>query len=328
MFARLRDLRVNIEYKLLALVCAFALHYYVASLTHPQRSRTLTVTLNPLNLPSDMLFGDNGGTAINVTVDGAVDDIDRLSESNLVAYVDLKRSHAGVNDNLKVSIHIPTSTGGEVTVADIEPAEVSVVLTPKSHRTMRVTTTYPGTPPVGYGYRTPVIDPELAMVAGSRDAVASVNQLVVKPDMSGEASTVDDEVPVIPLDSAGNQVNDITVEPSTARVRIGIVKVPASKALIVSPSITGIPPFPYKITDVQVIPQSSTVSGPADILAKISTASTSTVDVSASTADVVRDVDVIPPDGTSVSGDRHVRVTVRIGTTQPLEGVPPAAPQK
>lgn len=307
MFSRLR---VNLEYKLLALICAVALHFYVVSQTHPTRSRTLALSLDTKNIPADMLLDSSSTIPVNVTVEGSSDDIDRVSRDNISAYVDLKGAHAGTNSNL--SVQIDRGHAGPVVVTDVEPARAAIVLSTKSQRSLLITPTYPGTPPVGYSYRPPVIFPERVSISGSREAVDSVAQLIVSPTSSAMTNAVDGSFPVVAFDAAGHAVPDITVTPPSVHVSIGTNKVPATKAVLVSPTIIGETAYPYKVVAIQTSPESVKLSGLPSILSTVSTVGTEAIDVTGASTTFVKKVKIMSPSGTTLDVPTIVHVTVII----------------
>ncbi len=320
MLASLRD---NIEYKLLALGFAIALHFYVASQVNPHATRTLSVPLTVQNLPPGLLWKDKTPPLISVTLDGPADALSRLPDAQVVPTVDLSHARAGKNVNLPVQLSpLP---GGQAALdnEDVQPPVVSVTLEPKTRRRLSITAFDPGAPPAGYLFQTPVVTPQRAAVEGARSAVDTVQQLVVKADAGDAVGTVDDDFPIVALDAQHAQVPDITITPAQAHVHIAMLPAPAAKTLIISPAVTGTPPFPYAVTQITVSPPVITVMGRPNRLGQIGTVMTTPIDLSGATASLTRTVACVAPPGTTLSGTGRVTVTVRIVTQQPL--VPPAS---
>lgn len=302
---------------MLALLCAIALHYYVLSIVNPRIPRYLTVPLSAQGVPAGALFDPNSAPSISITFNGPSDAVDRLSEANVLAYADLNSCKIGDNPDVRVHVRINAPQSGDIAVAEILPASVPIVLQPVIRRTLPIAAAEPGTPPAGYAYRTPIITPPAADLVGDKVSVESVSQLLVKTDSPSSVGTVDSDFPIVPLDANGQQISNITVVPAMASVRIGIVRVPAMKVLVVSPTIVHSPPFPYKIASVLVKPESVVVSGRPNRLNQVGTISTAPVDVGGAVSDVQRQVALTAPAGTTLTDSTPVTVTVHIVTEQP-----------
>lgn len=318
----------NLLYKLLALGCACALHFYASNLLNPPQSRILPVPLTPRNLSTDLLW-PKSAPPVTVTLTGPADQLSRIADSSVSASVDL--SNAVPGKPLLLPVHVsPLVAEGGVSL-EVEPPNVSVTLAAKSAKWLPVSAGAPSAPPVGYTFRMPTISPRRAKVVGSRDAVESVEQLVARLDGGSTAGTVDDDFPIVALDKQNNQVADVIIKPATVHVQIEMTRVPATKTLIVSPGVTGAPPFPFQITRIDISPETVTVSGRPGQLGQASTLPTALVDVSGATADVTRQVPLVLPAGLTLVGASTVTVTVHIASPgaapSPVTPAPaPAAP--
>jgi len=325
MFSRLRD---NFGYKLLALFFAIGLHYYAASLDTHTEPKSINVQLSALNVPQGTIFDPNTAPNILVTVAGPSDIVDRISGANVTAYADLSSCKVGTNPNVRVEVRCPEVQNGNATIEEVSPSSVPVILTPMVRRSLALSAAEPGAAPAGYAYRTPIITPQTADVLGDKTSVGSVSQLAVKTEVSSSSSTIDGDYQIVPLDSSGEEVNTVTVVPPMAHVKIGIVKAPAMKVLVVSPTIINSPPFPYKISSIQVKPESVVVSGRPERLNQVGTISTAAIDVSGAVSDIQKQVVPIAPSGTMLSDSSPITVTVHIITEQPADTgtAHPAAP--
>jgi YbbR domain-containing protein len=322
--------RNNFGYKMLALFFAISLHYYASALDTHSESKVITVPLTVNSIPAGAIFDPQTAPNISVTVSGVSDVIDRLSGTNVTAAANLSSCKIGNNPDVRVEVRCADITNGNATLQEVSPATIPIILTPMVRRAIVLEAPEPGVPPAGYAYKTPVIAPLTADVVGDKTSVGSVSQLVVKTETSESSSTVDGQYQIVPLDSSGQEVTTVSVVPQQAHVKIGIMKVPAMKALIVSPTIVNSPPFPYRIASVQVKPESLMVSGRPERLNQVSTLSTAAIDVSGAVADIQRQVQPVAPNGTSLSDSSPVTVTIHIVTEQPDESVAPShavAPQ-
>lgn len=320
MFARLRE---NLAYKLLALGFAIALHFYVVGQENPAQTRTILAPLTVRGLPPNLLFDEKSLPQIAVTLSGPADLVNHLPDADVTAAVDVSKDHAGKNVPVPVRVILPPGETG-ISV-EAQPEAVAVTLEAKEKRSVPITASEPGTPPAGYRFRPAKITPHSATIEGNREAVDSVRQVVVNVDGGNSVGTIDSDFPVIALDGDGAQVNGVTVTPTSAHVRIEMGKVPAAKTLIVSANLTGTLPYPYKITGIDISPQTVTVTGRPEILSQAYTVQTAPIDLSGATADVTRQVACTPPAGLAITGSGQVTVTVHIASL-PVPAAPMPAP--
>jgi len=328
MLSRLRE---NFGYKMLALLFAIGLHYYVTSLDNHNEPKPITIPLTVQSVPAGAIFDPNSAPNVTVTLSGSNDVLDRLSGANVTAFADLSGCKIGSNPGVHVQVRCPDVENGNVTIDEISPSIVPISLTSMVRRSLTLSAAEPGAAPAGYAYRTPIITPQTSDILGDKTSVGSVSQLVVKAEASSSSSTIDGDYQIVPLDSSGQEVTTVTVVPPMAHVKIGIIRVPAMKVLVVSPTIVNSPPFPYKIASVQVKPESLVVSGRPETLNEVGTISTAAIDVSGAVSDIQKQVLPIAPPGTTLSDSSPVTVTVHIVTEQPEEpgtaahpAVPPA----
>ncbi len=327
----LAALRENWKYKLLALVCALALHSYVVGQSAAGQTRTLIVPLTLHNAPPNLIVDEKPLPQISITLDGPADDVARLADTSVAASVELSHAHAGQNGPFPVHVTLPPELGSLVS-ADPQPSVVPLMLQAKSKRRLLISAAEPGTAPAGYAFRPPLVTPRRATIEGAHAAVNSVQQLIIQVD-EDTIGTVDDSFPIVALDRNDSPVEGLTITPPTAHVRIEMVRIPVSRTLLVSPTVTGAPAFPARVSDIQVSPPTLTVTGRSDRLAHVGTINTAAIDVSGATGDLVRQVACVPPSGLSLVGSGIVTVTVRIAAPPALAPAPapalspePAAP--
>ena len=185
MLARLRD---NLSYKVLALLCACALRWYVDAQQNPMKTRTVTADVVTRNLPDGMLIADQSTPSVTVTLEGSLDDLSRVSDTNVQAVADLSGAHTGRQTSVPVEVKLTGGAPGAVTISDTEPRTITLTLQPKRKRRMGIRVDPSGTPPEGYVFR----KPDLGLCA--EDNIQVVNATTACPvfpsaPASGEAVT-------------------------------------------------------------------------------------------------------------------------------------------
>lgn len=318
MLARLRE---NLSYKVLALLCACALRWYVDAQQNPIKSRIVTCTVVTRNLPEGMLITDQSSQVVKVTLDGSMDDLSQVSDGNVVATADLGNVRAGRQSSVPVEAKLTSVAPSTVAISDTEPRTITLTLQPKRKRRMGLHVDPSGAPPEGYVFSKADIAPVEATVIGAEEVVDRVSRLVVRPEVTGASGMVEDDYQVRALDARGRVVDSVTLVPPTAHVRLGIVEATANKDLLVSPDISGVPAPGFKISDVQVNPARAPFTGRVDMLSRVGVVATAPIDINGAASDVVRTVALTPLRTLSPIGAAQVSVTVHI---VPIQAVPQA----
>lgn len=316
MFARLRE---NWQYKLLALAGGILLHFYVQSQQDPSQTRILPVQVAVRNLPADLLMTSRLNP-ISVSVTGTAEEINRLTDQNVTASIDLARARAGVNADIPVDVDlVPAGIRTVVTISDRHPGSLTLQLAERRRRRMSVAAVLTGALAPGYSTSNPSVVPTMATVVGAADEVDSVSKLVIRADVTGATDNIEDDFQIVPIDAAGNDVPDVKVKPDFAHVQIGVLHSGLTKDVFVSPVIVGAPQLGYMIGGVNTTPATVPLTGPNTQLSAIGQIATEPVDVQGASADVTRVVKCIAPTGgTLTSQGNTVTVHVRV---LPVPGV-------
>jgi YbbR domain-containing protein len=331
MLSRLRD---NIAYKILALVCAIALRWYVSNLQNPTNpaasSRALTVTLMAQNLPDGFVLKDKN-VPISVTINGPPDALNRLPDDGVSATVDMSKARLGRNASLVVhATVIAPGVRDLVSVGQVIPSTVSLEVEEQHRRRLTVSVSPIGSAAAGYTVARSETLPTEATVIGGADTVDSVARLVVRPHVAGATGSVEEDGPVVAVDTHGNDLSDVTIVPSSIHTRLTVVESAREREAFVTPAITGTVAPGMEIQSVDVNPPSLSLGGASEALAAAKSITTEPVDVTGATADVVRTVKCVAPPGTTLTRSMPVTVAVHVGPITPgqaqpapVEGQPP-----
>ena len=198
-----------------------------------------------------------------------------------------------------------------IQVVDYQPREIPVQLDPVATKEMPVEAQL-NQVPNDIDTAPPQIDPQNVQVSGASSRVDVVTKVIAPVVIDSSALNVDREVELIAVDSNGNQVPNVDLEPERARVRVAVARKLANVTLPVVPQIVGVPAPGYRISSVTVEPLTVTYSGEESIVTQLQTAQTEPIDVSDRTSDLEAMVRFDVPEGVNVSGDDSVRVVVTV----------------
>jgi len=238
-------------------------------------------------------------------------DVGVVSPDSFRATVDLSRvepTAGGAPVDVLVAV---IALDQRIQIVDYQPRSVSVRLDPVETRQVPVSVSL-GTVPDGLNLGTPQIEPSTVTVRGAGSRVDQVTAVVARVSIDASALNIDREFDLIAVDSNGNQVPNVQVEPQRARIRIAVARELATRTLPVVPQVAGQPASGYRITSVTVEPLVVTVSGEEATVTSLETAPTESIDISGRTDDLEAVVRIVLPESASVSGGDTIRVMITI----------------
>ena len=197
-----------------------------------------------------------------------------------------------------------------IQIVDFSPREEQVQLDPVEERIVPITVEL-GTVPDGVKVGVQEVDPQAATLRGASSRVNSVSKVIARVAIDASALNVDRDVDLVAVDSNGNQVPSIEIDPPRAHVTIPVAQELATRTLPVAPQLTGVPAPGYTVTAVTVDPLTVQASGEAAVISLLQSAATAPIDISDRTNDLEAEVGLSLPDGIA-SDVQTVRVMITI----------------
>ncbi len=309
-------IRHNLFYKLLALGVAIILWAYVNSERNPQSQKSLSVPIEVRGLAKGYV-ADLSTHEAHVTISGLKTVVDSVRKEDVSAWVTVESDVDGRSRAQKIPTRASVSGVARNSLSvELKPKMVVAVVESLSSKRLPVEVKYVSPPPLGYSYGDPQLTPASAKVSGKSTQVGRVKRLIVTLPKQTSVAPIDDYFELVPLDSGGNAVAGVKLTPDRVQLKLRIVEVPATKAVLVSPNVTGEPKYPARVTKVSVTPSSVTLEGKTSALVGLSTVMTDRVSIEGAETTVTRNVTLREPPGVSVVGRNAVRVTVYIAAPQ------------
>jgi YbbR domain-containing protein len=156
------------------------------------------------------------------------------------------------------------------------------------------------------------VSPSEVTVTGASTAVNRVTSARVSITVDGSGVNIDRDVEPEPVDSSGEIVSGVDVDPALVNVQIPVYENLSNRTVPVSPIVTGTPGAGFRIASVDVEPLVVSVEGDQDQLEALVSADTAPVMVSGATRDVTAEVAYALPTGLTVIGDQTATVTVHV----------------
>jgi YbbR domain-containing protein len=200
----------------------------------------------------------------------------------------------------------------------ITPSEIQVTIEQLTARELPVRLEVSGVPATGYTARDASISPELITVSGPATVTDSVSEIVARVDLNNAKTPVSKAVELVPMDVNGNEVEDVTLEPSTANVNIPIEQLGGYRDVAVKVVVEGQVAAGYRITNVSVSPLVVTLfsSDPTAVNALPGFVETEPITIDGARDDVEQRVTLVLPEGVSPATDQTVLVQVSIAAIE------------
>jgi YbbR domain-containing protein len=297
----------NWPLKLAAIVLATLLY---AGLVASQDSNTYPgpIAVTPVNQPADTVITNQLSDVEQIRYIAPAD-LGRLRAEDFRATVDLTNVKPDGNPvRLRANV---SAVDPRVTILDVQPRTILVVLDQKVSKTVKVIVTQ-SDPPPGLQVGEVTVTPAEVQVTGPSAAVNRVANASATATIDGSGVNVDRDVTPVAVDAAGEVVTGVNLDPGQVHVTIPVYTNLENRTLPVNPIVTGTPGAGFRIGSVDVSPLVVSVEGDQAQLQALVAADTAPVPVSGATRDVTSQVAYSLPTGVSVIGDQTATVTVHI----------------
>jgi YbbR domain-containing protein len=314
----IRWLLENLGLMLLAVVIAVVVWIAAAWQRDPivEGEFDLPVTVQVRNLPSGTHIQEGAQQQVNVRLRAPQSVWDQLNLRDIEAMVDLSPDLDPLEPGeYDVPVQV-TVNADPVTLLDVEPEFVRIVLEAIRERAVPVSVDIIGEPDNGY-YRSedPIVSPDMIKVSGPQSLVNRVSQAAGTISLRGARATVEEEVDLFAVDSDRSRVTGVTLEPDTVTVTVPVKALPNVKEMSVTIKQVGQPAEDYHVTDVRISPPVVRVLGPVFILEDLpGFLTTAPISIEGSIDDVVETLPLELPAGVSMFDPKEpaLQVTIEI----------------
>jgi YbbR domain-containing protein len=321
-------LKENFKYKLAALGIAVVIWVYAGIGQNPRSSKQIKdIPLQVVKVEPGYIVTSAPQT-VDVIVKGARADVNSIASDpeSITAYVNLQGKIAGQHI-LPVRVGLAEGYRGLISATPV-PREVRVTLETKVQRLMAIDVQFTGSPPLGYRFGAPQLSPAKAVVSGRAATVNQVAKLVVDVDANNlPEGDIDGNFVVIAVDKNGKRVQGVEIIPERIHLSLKLLEAPASRLVFVSIDTNGLPPFPYKVENISISPQTVTVTGKPESLASVTTIKTEPIRLTGRTRSFSQKVRLVVPPNIQLADQRQVRVSVKIGIEETPETETPQRTQ-
>ena len=304
---------------LLALVLSVAIWAGLTLERNPQRQEVFPseLTVETTGLPANLVVV-NEVSSIRVRVNAPVESYRRLQAASFRASVDLRDVAPGLHQ-FPVAVEV---SDPQVEIIEAIPSHVDVRLEELVMKRLPVQMRILDTPPFGYRYEDPILEPEEVRkngitIKGPRSLVERVTEVLASVQLGRETATIDRIIRPEPLGPSG-VVGGVTLEPETVTIRVPVHQLSGFKTIPIVAQVEGQPAPPgYLLQGIELTPLAVEVVGDPDLLAGITVIPTTVLDISGATEDITVETALSLPTGVSLSYEQRIFATVRI---RPVQG--------
>ncbi len=306
-------MRINLGLAALAVLLSTSLWVLVINDQNPERTDTpdISIPVEVTKVPPGLVVM-NSLEPVRFKIRAPKDTWNSLRTSSFRAYVDLSHQGPGIQ---AVPV-IPEVSDPQVRVLEVVPSTVSVRLEEIQTKTIPVKVNLVGNVPFGYVYGTPKVDPAVVVASGPASLLQSVQTASVDVRLDGISVEIDSSFQPVAIDSSGNSVRSIQLNPQTVKVQLPVDQQVSYKQVGIRPTITGTVAQGYWIESVGTDPASVTVVGDPKTLAGINYLDTAPLSVDGAYNSIGQEVAVNVPKGVSLVQQQSIRVQVTISSLQ------------
>lgn len=311
-----KEKRQDILIKICCIIASFSLWLYIRGTENPITSHSVkNISVQVLNTEAlaqnNLVLLPDQDFKVNLNVKGAASAvylIDKNKDFKIVADLSKYALKAGkntipieirdkpnsvnvVSENLWIDVQIDTLKEKEVAVIPDIQGDLTSGAYKEEHS----------------------ISPSVVKVNGPSKYVDMVESVLGKIDVTNMDRDIEKVVELIPINSDGNMVNNVTISASTATIKISIKK---GKSVPIQINPTGQAPDGVTIETMEVSPKNVEIIGISDVVNNIASLLTEPIDLSAINADTTLDVNLQVPEGIRISNDI---ITVKVKFTLDLK---------
>jgi YbbR domain-containing protein len=293
----------NLGLKLLSVLLAVALWVYVLDHENPTVKRRVTVPVAAVGVAvARVQVMDITPDTVDVVLKGRQSALDE-------AHIELIRATANVANRDFGEYDVPLDiigTAPGVTIEHVSVSSARVRLDAVVAKTRPVMVETRGNPADGFGTVELSVKPNEVQVRGPGAWVQRVVRVVAAVDISGQAATVQQIVPLEARDQSNVRIAGLRFEPDKVEVTVQIHQI-ETHTVPVKPILSS-PGAGYAVTQVSVDPTTVTLAG--KLIPKA--IETSRIDISALRGTGTYSVPLQVPEGSNVLGGSSARVTVTV----------------
>lgn len=300
--------------RIACIIASFCLWLYINNYENPIKTyKVKNVTVQVLNQDllkqNNFVLSPNQSFQINLTIKGSAVDIYSVKASDFKLVADLSSYALKKGDN-RIPVKIEKSPN-DINVVQTDSLWVDVNLDEYAQKTVPVNTNIQGKPQTGRYSSEATVNPRNVTVSGPSKNIKLVDHVEVNVNITNLSSDAELKVTPEPVDSKGNLISDVKVQPGIINVTVPIRK---AKSVGINVKTSGQPPSKISIKSIYSEQNYVDIVGGQSELDKVEGIDTENIDLSKITGDAEIKVKLNVPKNIKVLGSDTVLVKITVQT--------------
>ncbi len=296
-----------LDIKVISVILAIVLWYYVAGVQGPTIARTFKVPVVPINVETGVVI--KGRTDyVNVTAEGPGKAVLGVKAQDFTALINLAGKTQG-EYYVKVDVSPPLSG---ITIKKISPEKAKVSLEKLSTITMPVSVMFKGNSKNGFLPGAPIVTPDKVNITGPESALNNISRVFVEVDLAEVNGETTLNLPVKTSGKDEKPVQNVQINPINCIVKVPESSASISKVVPVVPNLSGFVFQGFGIKSISVKPSVVTVVGDFKTVSGIQSVDTKPIDISNIAKPVVIQSSLIVSKGVKIIEGDKCKVSVDI----------------
>lgn len=299
----------NLHLKILALIFAVFLWFYVANEGYRVDYLSTAVPIQTYNIPENLALSDSLGE-IKLKVRAPVSKWQSLQKENFDAYVDLKGLLPGIYElEIKVTVNDPS-----IQILEKNPQKVAINLEKTVSKIFPILVETSGDLGEGYIAGEAQLNIKETEVKGAESKINSISKVIALVEFAGEMTEVKRSLTLKAFDQEGNLIDNVAFDPESVDFTIPVQKETNMRTVGIKASIKGDLAEGYWIKQIIVDPSTITIQGNIKDLKNINYLETLELDITNAAQDQEHRVKLKIPNNISVLGSDEVLVKILLSS--------------
>ena len=298
-------LKRNWPAKLLSLLAAIVMWFFIMRDQNPVMEVTYTVPVQVQNLDSHYIIEDAPDVA-RIVLSGPRDTIMSIKADNLRAYIDASGVKPGQNN---VTIGFTPPAG--MSLVEVKPDTITINVDEYAERKIPVEIVPIGKFSDDVALKSYTIVPKEVTVSGRKQLVNAVNKVVMKVNIDGQTKNFSAVSTLEAWDVSGN-VLDVHINPIKGQAQYELNLLRKDKAVPITVPTVGTVADGYEVKSISVTPTQLTVTGREEMIDSVSEIQTEPIDLTGTTKGIQGNYNLVLPSGVNSNVTTvHVKVDIQ-----------------
>ncbi|MDF1519251.1 MAG: CdaR family protein [Brevefilum sp.] len=313
-----RKLISNLPTLLTALVFAVGVWIFAVTQADPTVTQTYPqpIEIEVIGLDPSLTIVNEISQQVNLTIRAPSSVFTQLqNDRNMIdVTLDLSGLEAGVH-TLTPQVNISVSP---TEVVRMNPGTVFVKLDSIITKQFPIQVNMLGNPAIGFDVETPELAQDTVILSGPESVVSSINKVITEVSIVDVSEDIQRTVDLVALDAQGNQIEGLSMTPSSVQVNIPVTQRGGYRTVVVKIVTSGQIESGYRLTNIFSDPPTVTIysSNPQLVESIPGFVETTPINLNGANQDMEIRVSLNLPEGINVVGSQNI--TVRIGI-DPIE---------